>query len=109
MLEDEEHHELETKEICEHDSAQDTKQAQVSSRTADELTDEKSRLEKEIEGIVADIKDKESQIKAIDEELAESARMREDEAKSFEANKVDDEAAVGLVEKAHEVLASFYS
>jgi hypothetical protein len=109
MLQEEEHTELEQKEMCEHDRNADTRNVIVASRTADELTDEKTRLEAEIVEVVAEIKDKDAQIVVIDEELADAKKIREDEAAAYASTHADDTAAVGLVEKAHEVLGKFYA
>jgi len=109
MLKEEETTELETKETCESERAKDVKDAQVASRAADDLTDTKTRLEEEITEVTTEIAAKEAEIKDIEEQLKDATRIREDEEKGFSVAKLDDEAAVGLIEKAHDVLMTFYS
>eukprot|EP00929_Paragymnodinium_shiwhaense_P107684 TRINITY_DN73_c0_g2_i1.p1 TRINITY_DN73_c0_g2~~TRINITY_DN73_c0_g2_i1.p1 ORF type:complete len:722 (-),score=366.92 TRINITY_DN73_c0_g2_i1:205-2370(-) len=108
-LKDEEAQELKTKEKCEQTRADDVKDAQVASRTVDELTDTKDRLETEIEEIEGEIKDKNKEIDTIKEELEKAKANREAEAAAYAVAKADDEAAVSLIEQSHSVLQSFYA
>jgi len=108
-LKDEEAEELKTKEKCESERAADTKDAQVASRTIDELTDEKDRLEEEIKEIEAEIEAKDKEIKSIQEQLKEAKSNREAEAAAFAVAKTEDEGAIELVAQAHGVLQSFYA
>eukprot|EP00929_Paragymnodinium_shiwhaense_P107683 TRINITY_DN73_c0_g1_i2.p1 TRINITY_DN73_c0_g1~~TRINITY_DN73_c0_g1_i2.p1 ORF type:complete len:722 (-),score=332.75 TRINITY_DN73_c0_g1_i2:161-2326(-) len=108
-LKEEETTDLTNKEKCESDRATDTKQASVTSRDIDELTDSKDRLEGEVHELATEIEGKNKEIEKINEDLDKAKTNREAEAAAFGANKADDEAAISLVEQAHTVLQNFYS
>jgi len=108
-LQAEEGEDLANKESCEKDRAEDTRQSLLLSREIDELTDAISKSKAEIEGIVAQIKEKEESIKAMKEQLKEAKQVRDDEQVEWQASDKDDKAAVNLIQQATEVLSAFYT
>jgi len=99
---------LETKEQCEKDRAEDTRSAGVASREIDEMSDAISKLEAEIEALVKQIEEMEAEIKKIEADLVEAERIRSDENTEWQASDKDDKAAAELVQQARDVLAEFY-
>jgi len=108
-LKGEETTELENKEDCEKTRNEDTQDAAMASRIADELTDTKDRLETEIKELEVEIEENKKAIEVIKEEIKSATRNRENEKSAYDAAKVDDEAAVELVKKAKAVLVNFYA
>jgi len=100
---------LQNKEQCEKDRAEDTRTAIVASREIDEMSDAISKLKSEIAEIVAQIEEMQAEIKKIEADLAEAERIRSDENTEWLASDKDDKAAAELVQQARDVLASFYS
>jgi len=107
-LKGEEETDLENKETCEKDRADDTRAAIKAARTMDERSDTVDELTNDIAEIVKTIAENEAEIKAIQEELAKATTMRGDEHTEWEAADRDDGAAADLVMRAKDVLASFY-
>jgi len=99
---------LETKEQCEKDRAEDTRSAGVASREIDEMSDAISKLEAEIEELVKQIEEMEAEIKKIEADLVAAERIRSDENTEWQASDKDDKAAAELVQQARDVLAEFY-
>jgi len=108
-LKEEETTELSTKEKCESDRAADVREASVTSRTIDELTDTKDRLDGEVKELETEIEGKHKEIETIEDDIKKADTTREAEAAAYAAEKSDDDAALGLVEQAHTVLQKFYS
>merc|ERR1740121_966197 len=108
-LGEEEAADLKVKEECEADRMEDTRKSAVTSRTMDELSDEISTLESEIEELKVQIEEKEKAIKKIEEELEEAKRIREDEKAAWEVSDKEDTEAVETVAAATEVLEKFYA
>jgi len=100
---------LKQKEECEKSRAENTRDAQVKSRTIDELTDKITKLESEIAEMEAEIKEKNEAIATLQQELKEATELRAKENAEWKASDADDKAAAELVNNAKEVLASFYS
>jgi len=99
---------LSTKETCEEDRNSNTKTAKKSAQAMDDQTSLINRkkadiasMQKEIEGIVAHIKELKLQ-------REEAVIQRNKENREFQAAKADDEAAAVLIGKAADVLTKFY-
>jgi len=107
-LKGEEETDLENKETCEKDRADDTRTAIKAARTMDERSDTVDELTGDIAEIVKTIAENEAEIKSIQEELAKATTMRGDEHTEWEAADRDDGAAADLVMRAKDVLAGFY-
>eukprot|EP00746_Dinoflagellata_sp_MGD_P160897 gnl/MRDRNA2_/MRDRNA2_87848_c0_seq1.p1 gnl/MRDRNA2_/MRDRNA2_87848_c0~~gnl/MRDRNA2_/MRDRNA2_87848_c0_seq1.p1 ORF type:complete len:722 (-),score=258.13 gnl/MRDRNA2_/MRDRNA2_87848_c0_seq1:35-2116(-) len=108
-LEKDEEDDLKTKEECEKDRMADTADARSDALGIDDATEEIARQESKVKEQKEQIKIAEEAIKGLKEELKEATRTREDEKAAYEADKVDDENAVKLIEKAMNVLKEFYS
>lgn len=107
-LKGEEETDLENKETCEKDRADDTRTAIKAGRTMDERSDTIDELTNDIADIVKTIAENEEEIKAIQDELAKATTMRGDEHTEWEAANRDDGAAAELTMRAKDVLAGFY-
>ena len=107
-LEAEEAEDLAAKETCEQDRADDTKEAQVFARTIDEHTDTITRLESEISEIVQAHKEAEEKHAENVKEISEIVDFMKKTETVAKAEISDDNAAIAIVAKATEVLASFY-
>jgi len=107
-LKGEEETDLENKETCEKDRADDTRSAIKAARTMDERSDTVDELTGDIAEIVKTIAENKAEIKSITEELTKATTMRGDEHTEWEAADRDDGAAAELTMKAKDVLADFY-
>jgi len=99
---------LAQKEQCEKDRAEDTREAALTSRAMDEMSDAIFKLKQEIEAIVQEISEAEAEIKSIQEQLVEGERVRTDEHAEWQQSDKDDKAASELVARAKDVLENFY-
>jgi len=108
-LKNEEEIDLENKEVCEKDRADDTRTAIKAARTMDERSDTIDALKVDIAEIVKTIAENEAEIKAVQDELASAQTMRNDEHTEWEAADRDDGAAAELVDRAKGVLSDFYA
>jgi len=107
-LKDEEAEDLKSKEECEKSRMEQTKDARKFSIAIDDAED-MIRLEQgKIAEWKAQIAEKEAEIKQNEKDLDEATKAREDENSEYKKAKAEDEAAVGLIEKAMETLKSFY-
>merc|ERR1719247_2422021 len=106
-LKSEEETDLENKEVCEKDRADDTRTAIKAARTMDERSDTIDALKVDIAEIIKTIAENEAEIKSVTEELAKAQTMRNDEHTEWEAADRDDGAAADLVDRAKNVLADF--
>merc|ERR1719229_196415 len=109
LLKEEENSDLEKKEQCEANRAEDTGVAINKARAMDESTELIYKLTAEIEAIKVEIAEKEEMIKQITEQLAEATRNREDEHAEWVANDKDDSDAATTVQSARDVLSEFYT
>uniref|UniRef100_A0A7S0FJK2 Uncharacterized protein n=1 Tax=Pyrodinium bahamense TaxID=73915 RepID=A0A7S0FJK2_9DINO len=109
LLRTEESEDLAKKESCESDRAADTRDAALTSRRMDDMTDLVTRLSTEIEEIAADIRDKQQRVKEIDDELEEAKQIRDAEHADYLVAKQEDESARDLVHNAAEVLKNWYT
>jgi predicted nucleic acid-binding Zn-ribbon protein len=107
-LKAEEETDLENKEGCEHDRAEDTREAIVLGREMDDHTDTITEARNRIAEIKEQIESNEKEIDSLNKELEEATKDREDEHTLWEANNRDDQAAADLVESAKGVLEDFY-
>jgi len=108
-LKSEEEIDLENKEVCEKDRADDTRTAIKAARTMDERSDTVTELKNDIAEIVKTIAENVAEIKSITEELGTAQTLRNDEHTEWEAANRDDGAAAELVDRAKTVLSDFYS
>jgi len=107
-LKDEEKEDLKSKEECETNRMDQTKEARKASIEIDDASDAISREEAKIAEWKDQIKLKEEEIKKLEEDLKAATDARAEEKAEFEKNKADDEAAADLIEKAMGVLKTFY-
>merc|ERR1719263_2520018 len=84
-LKGEEETDLENKETCEKDRADDTRTAIKAARTMDERSDTIDELTNDIAEIVKTIAENEAEIKSIQEELTKATTLRGDEHTEREA------------------------
>jgi len=108
-LKSEEEIDLENKEVCEKDRADDTRTAIKAGRTMDERSDTIDALKEDIAEIIKTIAENVAEIKSVTEELKSAQTMRNDEHAEWEAADRDDGAAAELVDRAKGVLSDFYS
>jgi len=99
---------LEIKEECEKNRMKDTREAALTSRSIDDMTDTMAKLTEEIAQIVKDIASMTEQIKKTTEELEVATELRKKEKAEWHQSDADDKAAVELVVQAKDVLANFY-
>jgi len=109
MLQREEDADLSKKETCESDRAADTREAILTSRAMDELSDTITADKAKIEALTKEIEEKTQTIKELNEELKEAKEMRERGNLEWQQSDKDDKAAKELVGNAKGVLARFYS
>lgn len=107
-LKGEEETDLENKETCEHDRAEDTREAIVLGREMDDHTDSITEAENRIAEIKDQIADNKKEIKSLNEQLDEATKDRTDERATWVNNNRNDEAAAALVKSAEGVLEDFY-
>jgi predicted nucleic acid-binding Zn-ribbon protein len=107
-LKGEEETDLENKEGCEHDRAEDTREAILLGRAMDDHTDSVTEAENRIAEIKEQIADNKKEIKSLNEQLDEATKDRKDEHATWEANNRNDQAAADLVKSAEGVLEDFY-
>jgi chromosome segregation ATPase len=107
-LKSEEETDLENKETCEKDRADDTRTAIKAARTMDERSDTIDELKNDIVEIIKTIEENTAEIKAINEEIEKAEKLRAGEHAEWEASNHDDEAANQLVLQAKDVLSRFY-
>jgi len=108
-LKSEEEIDLENKETCEKDRADDTRTAIKAARTMDERSDTIDALKVDIVEIVKTMAENVGEIKSVTEELNKAQTLRNDEHTEWEAADRDDGAAAELVDRAKGVLSDFYS
>lgn len=108
-LKEQEASDLENKETCESDRAEDTRSAIKAGRRVDEASDKITKLKNDIVEIEKTVEDNLAEIKAITEELAKATTVRGDEQAGWVQSNEDDKAAAALVMQAKDVLANFYS
>jgi peptidoglycan hydrolase CwlO-like protein len=107
-LQGEEKTDLENKEVCEKDRADDTRTAIKAGRTMDEHTDTITELKARIAEIEINIEENNKEIANLDDELEQATKDRTDAHAAWANNNADDEAAAALVIRAKDVLANFY-
>lgn len=108
-LKEQEESDLENKEQCESDRAEDTRAAVKAARNMDEASDKITKLEDDIVQIEKTIEANVAEIKAINEELEKATTNRADEQAEWTQSNEDDTAAAALVMQAKDVLSNFYS
>jgi len=109
VLKEEEQSDLATKETCEKDRAENTREAAVKSRGMDQLTEANSKLAAEIAEIKATIVEKNEAIVATEKALADATTLREREHVDWQTSERDDKLAKDTVNSAKDVLTSFYA
>jgi chromosome segregation ATPase len=108
VLKEEEQSDLATKETCEKDRAEATREAALKSRGMDELTESNNKLSAQIEEIKAEIVEKNAAIAATEKSVADATTNRERENTDYKASERDDKLAKDTVKSAKDVLTSFY-
>jgi len=108
LLQEEEETDLDTKQTCEEDRMEDTREAIRRSREIDEDTDQITKLTAQIKGCVNKIKELKAEQKTNREALSKAQRMRNDEHTAWENTDRDDKAAAETVQSARDVLEQFY-
>jgi len=108
-LKEQEEMDLENKETCENDRAEDSRAAVKAGRKVDEASDKITKLKNDIVEIEKTVEDNLAEIKAITEELATATTVRTDEQVAWVQSNEDDTAAAALVMQAKDVLSNFYS
>mmetsp|Transcript_31029 Transcript_31029/g.82647 ORF Transcript_31029/g.82647 Transcript_31029/m.82647 type:complete len:732 (-) Transcript_31029:75-2270(-) len=108
VLQDEEAEDLKKKEHCEADRAADTREAIVTSRAMDELSDGITVDRAKVAEIVAEIKDMRAKIAGNTGELKEAKDIREQEHKEYVVAEEEDSQSVIVVNGARSVLEKFY-
>merc|ERR1719399_211025 len=93
LLQGEEEADLEIKQNCESDRMSDTREAIVSSREIDEMTDKITKLTEEIAQCKKTIEELEAEHKETKEALEKAQRMRKDENAAWSETDKDDKAA----------------
>jgi len=107
-LKSEETTDMEDKDDCEEDRAEDTRSAIEAARTMDEHTDTINELKARRAEIKAEIKENLDEIAQLGKDMASATTQRADDAAMAAACKKDDQAAASLVQSAKEVLSKFY-
>jgi len=107
-LKDEEESDLQTKETCEKDREDQTKNAHDESVKIDDFTEGMARNTARIAELKNLIEEKESENIQLNETLIEATRNREDEQMAFETALADDKSAAELIKQASDVLKNFY-
>jgi len=107
-LKGEEATDLENKEECEKDRAEDTRTAIKAARTMDEHSDTIEELKARIAEIIDTMAENTKEIKDLNEELAQAGKDRKDANQAWQNTNKDDKAAAALVVSAKDVLAKFY-
>jgi hypothetical protein len=108
FLKEEENTDLERKETCEKNRAEDTRLAVLKSRAMDESTEKIYKLTDEIATLKKEIEETEAEKKKAEEALAEATRIRADEKAAWTASDKDDTDAHTTVQAAVDVLSQFY-
>jgi hypothetical protein len=108
LLQKEGDQDLKIKETCEHDRMVNTRDAIVSSREIDEMTDLVTELDAKIKECKERIAEILKEFEKTKEELKKATRMREDEHAAFLVTDKDDKEAAETVMSAKEVLEEFY-
>eukprot|EP00397_Hematodinium_sp_SG-2012_P021299 GEMP01021995.1.p1 GENE.GEMP01021995.1~~GEMP01021995.1.p1 ORF type:complete len:685 (+),score=234.48 GEMP01021995.1:181-2235(+) len=97
------------KHDCEELRATKTNEAKEHSNSIDENTDEITRQNALVEKLTASIAQKNQTVNDIRSDVAAADEQRAQEHAEFVTSKIDDEAAVGLIEKAVAALKKFYT
>jgi hypothetical protein len=97
------------KEECEKDREENTKEARSLSLEIDDASETIKSEEEKVKESEEQIEIAKEEIKKLKQELKEATRQREDEKAAFEQAKLEDEAAIELIENAIKVLKDFYS
>merc|ERR1719161_2095352 len=107
-LEDEAEEDVKTKEKCEKDRAENSRLAKVTSQNIDDVTALIARRNAAIAETRAKIDRQTKSINTMNSQIAAAKAQRDEGHNEFEANKANDVAAKGLVDKAMTVLKKFY-
>jgi len=100
---------LEEKETCEKERAENARSAIVASREIDDYTDHITELNGEIADLTKSIEDADAELKLAREEDAEAFRIRGEEKGEWTTTNSEDQGAKTTVNNAKNVLAKFYS
>merc|ERR1719375_2639508 len=95
-LKDEEKEDLSSKEHCEEDRMDDTRDAIVESRDIDDLSEAINRLTGEIEELQVEVKEKEVEVASIKDEVKKANKIRNEENAAWTQSNEDDTKAAEL-------------
>lgn len=109
QLKGEEGEDLQKKELCEKDIAENTREAAKESREIDDTTDAIAKLQTVMNDLEAQIGEQQEFVKGLEDQIAAIDRQRDIEKMQFEKDLVDDERAVEALKEASKVLKDFYS
>jgi hypothetical protein len=109
ILQEEEAKDLETKEDCEKNRAEDTRESVLASRAIDEMSDKIEALKATIVELEGEIKAKQELMKESEEQLEEATRIRDDEHAAYLVASKEDADAASTVATAKEIISEFYS
>merc|ERR1719379_2993357 len=99
-LKEEAEEDLKTKEDCERTRAEKSREAVLMSRDVDDKTDGITKLLAEIKALVAEIEEKKEAKAALEKELEEATKLRDEEHEEWKDADKMDKAAVKLIKKA---------
>jgi len=108
-LKSDEQKDLDTKQNCEKDRMDMTRDAIIDSREIDEMTDVITKLTAHIADLTAEMASLDKAMEETDKALKEATTQREKENKDWKYNNKMDAAAIDLVAKATKVLSDFYA
>jgi len=107
-LKAEEQKDLEDKEECESDRAEDARSAVAKSRSIDDTTDAMGKMAKEIKEISVEITDTEANIKQAKKDIKEAKTQRDEEHAEWVSSDAEDKDMAATVKRAGKVLTDFY-
>jgi chromosome segregation ATPase len=99
----------EAKETCEADFNELQRTAMIQSREMDDNIEAIKKNHAEVADLTEQIATAVAEIKAMEEELAEATKMRQDENAEWQSSTADDKAAVDLIKNAMAALEKFYA
>lgn len=108
MLKDDEKKDLATKEDCEKTRMADTRDLAEAGREIDDNTDAITSLKSEIKELDQELADTKAELKAATEEINEAKKMRKAENAQWKVSDAEDKEASDTVASAQGVLEKFY-
>jgi len=109
QLQMEEGEDLDKKELCEKERAENTREAAKQSRDIDGITEEIEKLDSLVGELESQINEQTEVIAGLQDHVKAIDRQRETEKMQYDNDLVDDERAAAAVKEAMKVLKDFYS